>query len=398
MPSPDLLTRSVAKVIPQKLAEEKLASGKKLRVYWGIDPTGTRMHLGHTIPMRKLMQFANQGHHAILLIGSFTAMLGDPSDKDAMRKPLTREQVQANFQSYKEQAGKVLDFSKIEIRYNDEWLSKLTYDDIMKHASLFTVQQMEQRETFERRMKAGNPLGVHEFFYPLMVGYDSVVLDVDCEIGGTDQEFNMLAGRTMQKAFGKREKFVLTTPLIEGTDGRLMSKTYDNCIWLQDSAKDMYGKLMSVKDELIVPYLECVTEMPMAEIKEIEKSLKKGSNPKEAKMRLAREVVALYHGAEAAKHEDDQFTKVFSQHELPEDIKEVKVEKGSLVIDILVKQKLVTSKGEARRLIEQGGVHLNDKTVKGIDATVESGLTPEALAKGVVLKVGKRKFLRIHIM
>ncbi len=387
MHSPDLLTRSVAKLIPQKLAEEKIASGKKLRVYWGIDPTGTRMHLGHTIPMRKLMQFADAGHHTILVIGSFTAMLGDPSDKNAMRKPLTREQVQKNFESYKEQAANILDFSKIEVRYNHEWLGKLTYDEIMKHASLFTVQQMEQREVFERRMKAESPLGVHEFLYPLMVGYDSVVLDVDCEIGGTDQEFNMLAGRTMQKAFGKRDKFVLTTRLIEGTDGRLMSKTYDNCIWLEDSAKEMFGKLMSVKDELIVPYLECVTEMPMAEIKEIEKRLKGTMNPKDAKMRLAREVVALYHGVDAAKHAEAEFTHVFTEHKIPEDIREVRAGKGTLVIDLIVKEKLAPSKSEARRLIEQGGVHLNDKTVTSMDAKVHQG----------ILKVGKRKFVKIVV-
>lgn len=383
----DLLTRSVAKVIPQKLAEEKIASGKKLRVYWGIDPTGAKMHLGHTIPMRKLMQFSNAGHHAILVIGSFTAMLGDPSDKDAMRKPLTREEVEKNFASYKEQASNVLDFSKIEVRYNDEWLSKLTYEDIMKHASLFTVQQMEQRDAFEKRMKAGNPLGVHEFLYPMMVGYDSVVLDVDFELGGTDQEFNMLAGRTMQKAFGKRDKCVLTTPLIEGTDGRLMSKTYDNCIWLTDSAKDMYGKIMSMKDGLIFTYFECCTDVPVQEYNEMEKEMKKGMNPKDAKMRLAREVVTLYHGAEAATHEEEQFTKVFSHHEIPEDIREVKAEKGMSLVDLMVKEKLAPSKSEARRLIEQGGVHMNDRTVKGIGATVEEG----------VVKVGKRKFLRISL-
>lgn len=385
MSSNDLLTRRVAKVIPKDLAEEKLASGKKLRVYWGIDPTGTRMHIGHTISMRKLMQFANAGHHAILIIGSFTAMLGDPSDKDSMRKPLTKEQVEKNFESYKQQAAKVLDFSKIEVRYNHEWLSELKYEDIMKHASLFTVQQMEQRDAFEKRMKAGSPLGVHEFLYPMMVGYDSVVLDVDFELGGTDQEFNMLAGRTMQKAFGKRDKCVLTTPLIEGTDGRLMSKTYDNCIWLEDSADEMYGKLLSIKDDLIVTYLECVTEMPMEEVKEIEKSLKKDLNPKEAKVRLAKEVVTLFHGAKAATDAAAQFDKVHKDHGVPDEMPEVKVKEGTTIIDLMVSQRLAASKGEAKRLIEQGGVHLNDKAVTSVEAKVESG----------VLRVGKRKFLKI---
>jgi len=380
MSNSDLLTRGVAKVIPQALAEEKLKSGKKLRVYWGIDPTGTRMHVGHTIPMRKLMQFANHGHHAILIIGSFTAMLGDPSDKDAMRKALTREQVQANFKSYKEQAGKVLDFSKIEVRYNDEWLSKLTYDDIMKHASLFTVQQMEQREAFERRMKAGNPLGVHEFLYPMMVGYDSVVLDVDCEIGGTDQEFNMLAGRTMQKAFGKRDKFVLTTPLIEGTDGRLMSKTYDNCIWLDDSSKDMYGKVMRMKDELMPTYFECCTDVATDDVKKILKG-----SPRDAKARLAAEIVTLYHGAVAAKSAAAEFDNVFKDHGTPEDMPEVKVKKGTKLADVLMEKGIVPSKSELRRLIEQGGIKKDDVAVTSIEAPADPG----------VYKVGKRKFLKI---
>lgn len=381
----EILTRRVAKVIPKELAEEKLSSGRKLRVYWGIDPTGSRMHIGHTIPMRKLMQFADAGHHAILVIGSFTAMLGDPSDKDAMRKPLTKEQVQQNFQSYKEQAGKVLDFDKIEIRYNDEWLSKLTYDDIMKHASLFTVQQMEQREAFERRMKAGSPLGVHEFLYPLMVGYDSVVLDVDCEIGGTDQEFNMLAGRTMQKAFGKRDKFVLTTPLIEGTDGRLMSKTYDNCVWLEDAPKDMYGKLMRLKDELITTYMECVTEIPMEEIKRVEQEMKGGQNPRDFKKFLAYEIVRMYHGESAARHAEEEFTRIFSDKGTPEDMQEVRAKKGESLVDLLVRAKVVSSKSEARRLIEQKGIHMNDQVVPSIDAKAEEG----------VVKVGKRKFIKI---
>lgn len=387
MNSPDLLTRSVADVVPRDLAEEKLKSGQPLRIYLGIDPTGAKLHLGHSVPLRKLKAFADAGHHVIFLVGSFTAMIGDPSGRDTMREPLTTEQVEANFQTYKKQAGKILDFSKVELRYNHEWHGKLKFEDILNIASHFTVQQMLQRDMFKERMKRGEDLSPNEFFYPIMQGYDSVMLDVDCEIGGNDQLFNMLCGRALQKAFGKRNKFVLTTKLIDGTDGRKMSKTYDNCIWLEDSAKDMYGKLMSIKDELIVPYLECITEMPMAEVREIEKGLKAKMNPKEAKMKLAREVVTLYHGAEAAKHEEEQFTSVFTKHELPEDIKEVNVEKGSLVIDVIMKEKLAPSKSEARRLIEQGGVHMNDKTVKTMEMKVEKG----------ILKVGKRKFLKIFL-
>ncbi|MDP3995055.1 MAG: tyrosine--tRNA ligase [bacterium] len=385
----ELLTRGVAKAIPQNLAEEKLASGRKLRVYWGIDPTGTRMHLGHTIPMRKLMQFADAGHEAILIIGSFTAMLGDPSDKDAMRKPLTREQVKSNFETYKKQAAKVLDFSKIDVRYNHEWLAKLTYEDIMKHASLFTVQQMEQRDAFERRIKKGNPLGVHEFLYPMMVGYDSVVLDVDFEIGGTDQEFNMLAGRTMQKAFGKRDKCVLTTPLIEGTDGRLMSKTYDNCVYLDDEPNGMFGKIMSLRDDLIIKYFELVTDVPAAEIDDIKKGLGAGDNPRNAKARLGREIVALYHGMPAAHKAEAEFNAVFQSGERPADIPKKKVSGAQKQADeLLVELGLARSRSEAKRLVEQGGVRVDDVVVADWKRKIDA-------KKGVVIQVGKRRFVEI---
>jgi tyrosyl-tRNA synthetase len=384
MNASDLLTRAVSDVVPRALAEEKLKSGKPMRIYLGIDPTGAKLHLGHSVPLRKLKAFADAGHHVIFLIGSYTAMIGDPSGQDKMREPLSREQVEKNFESYKKQAGKILDFSKIELRYNHEWLEKLGFADVVKLASHFTVQQMLHRDMFKERMKKEQDIAVAEFLYPLMVGYDSVVLDVDVELGGNDQLFNMLCGRTLQKAFDKRDKFVLTTKLIEGTDGRKMSKTYNNCIWLEDSAKEMYGKILSVKDELIIPYLECVTEMPMKEIQDIEKKMKKG-NPKDAKMRLAREVVTLYHGDEAAKHEEEQFTSVFSKHELPEDMQEMKVGKKIQLIDVMMLAKLVSSKSEARRLIEQGGVKLNDMTIGTVDAMAQPG----------VLKVGKRKFLKL---
>ncbi len=386
MTDSELLTRAVSDIVPRKLAEEKLKSGKKMRIYLGIDPTGAKLHLGHSVPLRKLKAFADAGHQVIFLVGSFTAMIGDPSGRDTLREALTREQVEKNFQTYKEQASKILDFSKIELRYNHEWLEKLKFDDIIKLASHFTVHQMLERDMFQERIKKENPIGLHEFFYPLMVGYDSVILDVDCEIGGNDQLFNMLAGRTLQQAHGKREKFVLTTKLIEGTDGRKMSKTYDNCIWLEDSAEDMYGKLLRINDDLILTYMECVTEMPMSDIKEAEKALKKGTNPKELKMQLAREVVSLYHGKEAAAHAESQFQKVFADKGTPDEMPEVKLKKGSTFIDVIMEQKLVTSKSEARRLIEQGGVKLDEKVITDITALAEKG----------ILKVGKRKFLKLQ--
>lgn len=383
----ELLTRAVEKAIPAKLAEEKLKSGKTLRLYWGIDPTGAKIHLGHAVPLRKMREFVEAGHEVIFLVGSFTAMIGDPTGRDAMREPLTREQIEQNFATYKEQASKILDFSKVQVRYNHEWLEKLTFDQIIGLASKFTVQQMMERDMFEKRWEKGQPIGVHEFFYPLMVGYDSVILDVDVELGGTDQEFNMLAGRTLQQAFGKREKFVLTTKLLLGTDGRKMSKTYDNCIYLEDAPNDMYGKVMSVKDELILSYFECCTDLSAKDIAAIGKELEKGSNPRDAKKRLAREIVALYHGVEAAAKADENFSSVFAGGGVPDDIAEVTVEKGSLLLETLVSEKLVASKSEARRLFEQGGIHLNNKVVQSVEAKVESG----------VVKVGKRRFLKLIV-
>ena len=404
--SSDLLTRAVANVIPRKLAEEKLHSGKRLRIYWGIDPTGSKLHLGHTVPLRKLQAFADAGHEVIIVIGSFTAMIGDPSGHDELRQPLTREHVEKNFQTYKRQTANVLDFSKVSVRFNHEWLSKLTPELMVQLASHFTKQQMEQREMFARREKEGKPINLSEFIYPLLVGYDSVVLDVDCELGGTDQEFNMLCGRTLQKVFGKREKFVLTTKLLEGTDGRKMSKTYENCIYLEDSPREMFGKIMSIKDDLMGTYFECCTSIPMDEVPVILSSparpsrsdgSKDGTGPRNAKARLAREIVTLYHGAKAADIAEKEFTSVFREGHLPKDIPEIRVKKGTILIDALVESGLVSSKSDARRLIEQKGIKMNNKVIQKVDAKVEEGLTPEALAQGVVVQIGKRRFVRLTV-
>lgn len=384
-PSSDLLTRAVAKLIPKDLAEKKIASGQKLRIYWGIDPTGNKIHLGHSVPMRKLQAFADAGHEVILIIGSFTAMIGDPTDKTAMRQPLTREQVIQNFESYKEQASKIFDFKKITVHYNHEWLEKLTMPDVLRLASKFTVQQMMERDMFDKRWNEEKPISVHEFMYPLMVGYDSVVLDVDCELGGTDQEFNMLAGRHLQQAFGKRDKFVMTMKMIEGTDGKIMSKTSLNCIYLTDEPKDMYGKLMAMRDDLITSYMECVTDIPMDEIKRVEKEIKSGQNPRDFKKFLAYEVVRMYHGDKEAKNAEEEFTRIFSQKGTPDDMPEIKAKKGELLMNLLVRAKMVTSKSDARRLIEQKAIHLNERAVESIEAKAEEG----------IVKIGKRKFLKI---
>jgi tyrosyl-tRNA synthetase len=317
-------------------------------------------------------------------------MIGDPTGRDQMRESLTRDQVKKNFETYKEQASKILDFSKIEVAYNHEWLEKLNFSEIVDLASNFTVQQMLERDMFDKRMKDGNPIGLHEFFYPLMVGYDSVVLDVDCELGGNDQYFNMLAGRTLQSAMGKREKFVLTTRLIEGTDGRKMSKTYNNCIYLQDEPREMYGKVMSIKDELIITYMECCTGISMEEVGKFEKELAGGANPRDIKMRLAREIVTLYHSVEDATQAEEAFIKQFSKKEIPDDMPEVSLNKGSYnLVQIMHDAGMDPSKSQIRRNMQQGGVKVEGEKILDIafEVTVES--------QPIIIQMGKRRFLKI---
>lgn len=439
----ELLTRAVTDVVPRELAKAKLASGKKLRVYLGIDPTGAKLHLGHAIPLRKLRAFQEAGHHAILVIGSFTAMIGDPTGREVAREPLTRAQVENNFKTYKKQAGLILDFKKVEIRYNHEWLERLTAADIMKISSHFTVQQMMQRDMFRDRMSwkvicthcqhqfnspiqfkdeesfrsaqlegnavrcpycgqvtpcnkeniipPPNPVTPNEFLYPIMVGYDSVVLDVDCEIGGNDQLFNMLCGRKLQKAYGKRDKFVLTTKILEGTDGRKMSKTYDNCIYLTDSPGEMYGKVMSIGDELIMPYFEACTNVPLEDIAAAAKALALHANPKPHKEYLAKEIVTLYHGKTAAAKAADEFYRVHKEGKLPSDMPTVKIPAGKTsmpILDLLVYAKLAPSKAEARRLVTQGGVKVGGKVEKDWQASV-------SFKAGPTIQVGSRRFVRL---
>jgi tyrosyl-tRNA synthetase len=392
-----LLTRGVENVIPRELGLKKLQSGQRLRIYLGIDPTGAKLHLGHSVPLRKLKSFADLGHEVVFLVGSFTAMIGDPTGRDAMRAPLTRGEIEENFKDYKRQAGKVLDFSKVEIRYNHEWLDPLKFGDIVQLASNFTVQQMLQRDMFDKRLKEGKPISVHEFLYPLMVGYDSVALDVDCELGGSDQEFNMLAGRTLQQAFGKREKFVLTTRLIEGTDGRKMSKTYDNCVYLEDAPSDMYGKLMSIRDELVRTYYEVLTDVPMGEI---EAAL--AGHPKEAKMRLAREIVTMYHDADAAAKAEENFEKTFSKGEVPDDVQEI--ESKGLLRETLVQNGIVSSNSEFARLALAGAIRRIDgnKEIKIISAKAPAPEGSEFLIdseaqvnSGQVFRIGKHRIVKI---
>ena len=385
----EVLTRGVEDVIVRQDLEKLLLSGKKIKVYLGIDPTSTRITLGNAVPLRKLRDFQNLGHEVIFLVGSFTALIGDTSDKDAMRKALTEKEIEANFKTYKKQAAKILDFSKAKIKYNGDWLGKLKFADIVKLAQNFTVQQMIERDMYQKRLADKKPIGLHEFLYPLMQGYDSVAMDVDLEIGGNDQLFNMLAGRTLMKIYKNKEKYVLTTALIEGLDGRKMSKSYGNTVDLTDEPSDMFGKLMSLKDELIIKYFELCTDMPMDEIKDIEQSIHAGANPREAKFKLATEIVKLYHGAKAAVKAGEEFNNIFQQHGKPDDMETVKLPVANYKLqDLLVKLSLAPSKSEAQRLIEQGGVRIDDKVLSDWKASV-------AVKKGMVVQVGKRKFVKI---
>ena len=378
-----LLSRGVENVIPRELAEKKLRSGERLRVYLGIDPTGAKLHVGHTVPLRKLQQFAELGHEVVFLVGSFTAMIGDPTGRDAARAALNREDVEKNFKEYKAQASKVIDFSKVSIRYNHEWLDKVTFEKIVSLASNFTVQQMIQRDMFQRRLKEEKPISLHEFLYPLMVGYDSVMLDVDCELGGSDQEFNMLAGRTLQSAFKKRDKFVLTTKLIEGTDGRKMSKTFDNCIYITDEPNDMFGKTMSMRDELISTYFDVATDVSAEEQKEL-----LGGHPREAKLALAHELVRMYHSENAADAAQEAFVKTFSDQGVPDDIPTLETTTAT-IMDDLVSGGYAESKNKLRTLLADGAVKNTDTGLK-----VE---VLENVTNGTTLKLGKRVFVKIKM-
>lgn len=388
-----LLHRGVQDIVPKKGLEEKIKAGKKLKVYLGIDPTSTNIHLGNAVPLRKLRDFQEAGHEVIFLVGSFTALIGDTSDKDAMRVPLTQAQIESNFQTYKEQASKILDFSKAQILYNGDWLSNLSFKNIVELAQNFTVQQMIQRDMYQKRLEADKPIGLHEFLYPLMQGYDSVHMEVDLEIGGNDQLFNMLAGRTLLQSYKSKEKHVLTTPLIEGTDGRKMSKSYGNVINITDTPQDMFGKTMSMADELIIKYFLLCTDLPIKAIDEIDVALKSGTNPRDAKVQLAKELVKMYHNAEEADQAEKDFVTMFKKGGVPDDIPEFKLNGERNIVDLLVLCKLVETKSDGRRMIKQGCVWVDAQ--KGEKQKIESHEQVIHLEVGMIVQVGKRRFAKV---
>lgn len=388
----EVLTRGVENIYPSKdFLEKALLSGKKLKIYVGVDPTGPNLHLGHAIPIGKLAQFQKLGHEVILLIGDFTGMIGDPTDKTATRVQLTKKQVLANCKNYQKQVKNILNFekgNKAGLKFNSKWLGKMSFEDVVELSAHFTVQQMLERDMFKERMKNEKPIGLHEFLYPLMQGYDSVAMDVDMEIGGNDQTFNMMAGRTLMKAVNNKEKFVLTTKLLVDPTGKKMGKTEGNMITLSDSAQDMYGKIMSWPDELIFRGFEICTNVPMAEVAEMEGKMKLGANPKDAKMRLAREVVKTHKGEKEAQKAEEYFVHTFSKRETPEDMPEIKAKVGELLSDVLVNNKIVASKSEFRRLVDGGAVDINETGLKDYHYEIAATLTA---------KIGKKKFVKIIV-
>lgn len=386
-----ILTRGVENVYPNAAALEKaLTSSKKLKIYWGIDPTG-QLHIGHGVVLQKLRQLQDLGHHIIVLMGDFTAMIGDPSDKSATRKPITKKQIQNNYKNYKKLIGKVLDLKKSNIKflYNNEWNKKLKSADMLNLASNFTVSQLLERDMFQDRIKAGKHIGLHEFLYPIFQAYDAVSMDVDMQIGGNDQTFNMLAGRTLMRKMKGKEKFVLTIKLLVDTTGKKMGKTEGNAVNLDDDPKEMYGKVMSWTDQMIIPAFEIATNMPMSQVQQVVKDLGKAANPKKYKMLLAYKIVEMYHDKKAADKAQESFKQVFQKKLNPDNIKGVKTSKRNIV-DVLVATGLAASNSEARRLIKQGGVKVDAKKV-----TDENFKITKIDKDGVVIQKGKRHFAKI---
>lgn len=390
-----LLTRGVANIIPGKAElHTLLKSGKKLNIYLGIDPTATKIHLGHAVPLRKLQAFAELGHNVTFLIGDFTALIGDTSDKDTERPVLTSEQIQENFKTYKKQAEKILDFSKVTVRHNSEWLKKLSYADIIRLSQQFSLNDFISRELIRKRLDDGKRVAFHETQYPLMQGYDSYYLDADLQLGGTDQTFNMQAGRTLQKLWRNKESFVMANSFLEGTDGRKMSKSWGNAIWLDDEAIDMYAKVMAIKDDLIPQYYLLGTNTPLAEVEKIKKELKDGKSPMQIKKDLAKLIVSELHSAKDAEAAQEHFEKTVQKKEMPDEIDEIvlpqALQSGATIAEVITSINLASSKSDSKRLIEQGGVTIDNEVIIDPNAAFEP-------KEDTIIKVGKRKFVKIKI-
>ena len=392
-----IIMKGVDDLIDEKELREKLIKsekeGKPMIVKLGLDPSAPDIHLGHTVVLRKMKQLQDLGHQIVIIIGDFTGKIGDPTGKSKARKALTTEQVLANAKTYEEQIFKVLDKEKTIVRFNSEWLDKLNFEDVIKLAATITVARMLEREDFKKRYEGQMPISVHEFFYPLMQAYDSIALEADIELGGTDQRFNLLMGRSLQREFGMESQIVIMMPLIEGLDGKeKMSKSLGNYIGIDEEAGIMYQKSMEIPDELIIKYYNLVTDVHPDEVNKIESQLKEGSvNPRDIKMNLAREIVTLYHGEESAKEAEERFKSVFQKGQIPEDIQTIQVkEDGFDLIEVLVSNEIVKSKSEVRRLASQGGVKVNGEKVEDLSTIVKES--------ELVVQIGKKKFVKIELV
>lgn len=388
------LKKGVVNLIREEDLRKKLdrseKTGKPLRVKLGLDPTAPDIHLGHTVVIRKLKAFQDLGHTVIFLIGDFTGMIGDPSGKNVTRPPLTREEVNQNAETYKRQMFKLLDPEKTELRFNGEWMDKFDAADFVKLCARTTVKQILERDDFTKRLAEEKPISLHELLYPLIQGYDSVALDADVELGGTDQKFNLLMGRNLQREAGLEPQVILTTPLLEGLDGvNKMSKSLNNYIGIDESADSMFGKVMSISDDLMWKYYELLTDLSPAEISALKTKIEEGENPRNLKVELAKLIITDFHSQAAANEAEDAFTRQFVQKEIPDEIDETRIASGShQLAQLLADTGLAASKGEARRLIEQGGVKLNGEKVS-------ANKDIEVDGEGILIQVGKRKFLRV---
>ncbi|MES2930419.1 MAG: tyrosine--tRNA ligase [Patescibacteria group bacterium] len=390
--SNELLTRGIAAIYPSKeYVASRISKGEKLTIYLGIDPTGPTLHIGNAIPLKKLADFQKAGHKVILLLGDFTAMIGDPTDKNAARVPLTHKDVLQNLKNYKKQASALLSFTgknAASFKFNSKWLGAMNFTDVLKLASNMTVQQMLERDMFDKRMKEGKPIFIHEFMYPLMQGYDSVAMDVDGEVGGNDQTFNMLCGRDLMKTLKNKEKFVITMKILEDNNGKKMGKTEGNMVALSDTPEDMYGKVMSWNDSLIIPAFEMCTTVPMEDVEDIARDMV-SVNPRDLKMRLAREIVTLYHGEKKASLAEKHFVGTFQKNETPDDSEVISVKENTLLVDALLLGKIISSKSEFRRLVDEHAV-TNLDTDEKISSYQET-------AANAVYRIGKKRFCKISI-
>ncbi|MBS5887947.1 MAG: tyrosine--tRNA ligase [Negativicoccus massiliensis] len=384
-----------AEILPldelRKKLERAVATNTPLRVKLGLDPSAPDIHLGHTVVLRKLKQFQDLGHQIVLIIGDFTGRIGDPSGKSTARKPLTEEQVLANAKTYEDQIFKILDRDKTEVHFNSEWLGKMNFADVLTLAAKYTVARMLERDDFQKRYTEGRPISLHEFMYPLMQGYDSIAIKADIEFGGTDQKFNLIVGRHLQSETGMEPQVVITMPLLEGLDGvQKMSKSLGNYIGIDEEPTEMYGKAMSIPDELMARYFMLVTDMPREEQEQLAQGLKDGSvHPRDAKMLLAKTIVELYHGAAAAEAAEQEFVRVFQERDLPSEIEELSIDAGEVWLPQLLNTAgMVSSNSEGKRMIQQGSVRVNGEKVTEENYTLQND---------DVLQVGKRKYRRIRL-